>query len=437
VGIPVLIFPLFLNMPAKAILLLLSVSYLLQTCTPIAKPIKTRTKDTRKPAAVSAEIIHKGLLDSLLKVGSGRFAPVFSDPEAYNLQILYTSIRRTTGGKVTFTDHHFNLDRGRYFYPASTVKLPVAILALQRLRELNRPGLDRNSTMVTDAAYPGQTPVFNDPSSADGRPDIAHYIKKILLVSDNDAYNRLYEFLGPEYINRELKRMGYADAEIIHRLEVNMTEDQNRHTNPVRFYDADGKLLYAQAARYDTGPYTLRHDSLGKAYIQGGKLRKGPMDFSRKNRIGLMSLHNILRAVMYPESVPAGQRFNISDDDLAFIRRYMSAMPSSTGFPSYDPEEYYDTYCKFLLFGAEKTRTIPPQLKVYNKVGDAYGHLLDIACFQDSVRGVEFMVSAVVYCNSDGTLNDDRYDYDDLGFPLLKYIGERIYAHELAESKGK
>jgi hypothetical protein len=47
------------------------------------------------------------------------------------------------------------------------------------------------------------------------------------------------------------------------------------------------------------------------------------------------------------------------------------------------------------------------------------------------------MVSAVVYCNGDGTLNDDRYDYEDLGFPLLNYIGERIYAHELAESKVK
>lgn len=424
-------------MSAQAILLLLSVTYLLQACTPNAKPIKIRKNESRNPAAKSSDIAHKGLLDSLLKVNAGRFVPVFSDPEAFNLQILYTSIHRATGGKVTYTEHRFNLDQGSYFYPASTVKLPVAILALQRLRELNRPGLDRNSTMVTDAAYPGQTPVFNDPSTADGRPDIAHYIKKILLVSDNDAYNRLYEFLGPEYINRELKRMGYADAEIIHRLEVGMTEDQNRHTNPVRFYDAGGNLLYAQAARYDTGPYSIRHDSLGKAFVQGGKLRKGPMDFSRKNRIGLMSLHNILRAVMYPESVPAGQRFNVSDDDLAFIRRYMSATPSSAGFPPYDPEEYYDTYCKFLLFGAEKTLRIPPHLKVYNKVGDAYGHLLDIACFQDSARGVEFMVSAVVYCNSDGTLNDDRYDYEDLGFPLMKYIGERIYAHELAESKGK
>ena len=424
-------------MSAKIVLMVLWVSYLVQACTSIAKPIKIPHNNTRKPAAVSAGVVHKGLMDSILRADAGRFAPVFNDPETYNLQILYTSKRRSDGGKVTYSENGFNLDPGSYFYPASTVKLPVAILALQRLRELNLQGLDRNSTMVTDAAYPGQTAVFNDPSSADGRPNIAHYIKNIFLVSDNDAYNRLYEFLGPEYINRELKRMGYADVEIIHRLEVSMTEDQNRHTNPIRFYDAGGNLLYEQAARYNTGPYSIRHDSLGRAYMQGGQLRKGPMDFSRKNRIGLMSLHNILRAVMYPESVPAVQRFNLSDDDLAFIRRYMSAAPSSAGFPYYDPEEYYETYCKFLLFGAEKAHAIPSYLKVYNKVGDAYGHLLDIACFQDSARGVEFMVSAVVYCNGDGTLNDDRYDYEDLGFPLLKYIGERIYAYELAESKVK
>ena len=152
-----------------------------------------------------------------------------------------------TGGKTgrpEFTDHYFNVNDSSYFYPASTVKLPVAILALQKLNELKITGLDKNSTMITEADHSGQTEVYNDPSSPDGRPTIEHYIKKILLVSDNDAFNRLYEFLGQEYINNTLHKMGYKEVQIIHRLDISLTEDENRHTNPVRFFDTSGKLIY-------------------------------------------------------------------------------------------------------------------------------------------------------------------------------------------------
>ncbi len=56
--------------------------------------------------------------------------------------------------------------------------------------------------MITEAEDENQTRVYNDPTTEDGRPTVAHYIKKILLVSDNDAFNRLYEFLGQEYIQQ-------------------------------------------------------------------------------------------------------------------------------------------------------------------------------------------------------------------------------------------
>jgi hypothetical protein len=65
-----------------------------------------------------------------------------------------------------------------------------------------------------------------------------------LLVSDNEAFNRLYEFLGQEYINNALHKMDYKNAQILHRLQVSLNDDQNRITNPVTFYDTSGKMLY-------------------------------------------------------------------------------------------------------------------------------------------------------------------------------------------------
>jgi hypothetical protein len=376
-----------------------------------------------------------GIFGEILDTEKGPFASVFQNPEGYNLQIVYTQIDRDRNNRPSFRDHVFMTQPGRYFYPASTVKMPVAILALQRLRELNRPGFNQHSAMITGTDFTGQTPVLNDPTTPDGRPSIAHYIKKIFLVSDNDAYNRLYEFLGPHYINKTLQQMGYSESEIIHRLEISLTEEENRHTNPIRFLNGAGTTVYEQPGQYDKGTYGSRSDQLGKGYMKAGKLVTQPMDFSKKNRIALRSLHEIMKSVIFPESVPVKQRFFLEPEDYRFLRKYMSATPSSAGYPPYDSATYYDTYCKFLLFGADRHQQMPAGMKVFNKVGDAYGHLLDVAYVADAVNGVEFLLSVVVYCNKDGVLNDDTYDYDEIGFPLLKYIGQRVYFYERARQK--
>ena len=45
------------------------------------------------------------------------------------------------------------------------------------------------------------------------------------------------------------------------------------------------------------------------------------------------------------------------------------------------------------------------------------------------------MVSAIIYCNSDGIFNDDKYDYDEIGFPFMKHLGQVIYDLELKRKK--
>lgn len=417
-------------MRGYAVLCLAILALAITSCRTARRPsvtgIGAASHKTPSPMKDSLPPFPSGILD----IPPGPLSDLVARAEEYNLQIVYTRVERLADGRTRFSDHAFHLRPDRYFYPASTVKLPVAILALQRLRELAVPGLDRNTTFLTDAGADWQTAVTNDPMSADGRPTVANYIRRIFQVSDNDAYNRLYEFLGPGYINRELQRRGYHQAEIIHRLEVPLDEARNRITNPVRFLSPDGGVIYRQATLRHEAPYADRQERLGKAYQQGGRRVEGPMDFSRKNRIHLLSLHRILQSVLYPGSVPEEQRFALAEDDLAFLRGCLSSLPREGGPPAFDPAAYPDTYCKFLYFGADPREAIPPYLKVYNKVGDAYGHLLDIACFEDRLHGVEFLMSAVVYVNADGVLNDDKYDYDSLGLPLLAELGRRVYEHE-------
>jgi len=374
----------------------------------------------------------------LLKEYPEYFQKVLADADN-KVQIIYSEIDRRKNGKPQLTDHYFNVSDSSYFYPASTVKLPVAILALQKLNELNIPGLNKNTTMISEAAYSGQSEIYNDPSSPDGRPTIEHYIKKILLVSDNDAFNRLYEFLGQEYINNTLHKMGYKEVQIVHRLDISLSEDENRRTNPVRFFDTSGKLIYEKPLAASQLAYAIRDTKsdryrMGVGFYRGGVLIREPFDFSKKNRLSLATLHNIIRSVMFPEIVSKKQRFKLSKGDYEFLRKYMSMTPLESKFPFYANEDYWSNSMKYLFYGAEKSAP-KDGLRSFNKVGKAYGFLIDAAYFVDFDNNVEFMLSAVIHCNTDGIFNDDKYDYDEVGLPFMKHLGQVIYDHELKRIK--
>jgi hypothetical protein len=364
------------------------------------------------------------------------FASVLDAQGKSGIQIIYTRIEQEKKDKVKLTDHTFNLKGEEYFYPASTVKLPVAILTLQRLNELKIEGLDMYSTMITGENGYRQTAVNNDPTATDGRPTIAHYIKKLLLVSDNDAFNRLYEFLGQEYINNSLHKMGFKDVQIIHRLDISRTEEENRQTNPVNFYDKNGKLLYAKKAENSKLVYSERDTKMGNGYLKDGNLVNESFDFSKKNKLPLADLHMIIRSIIYPESVDDDKQFELKKEDYDFLRQYMSMLPGESTAPVYPEPGYWNNYVKFLFYGAEKG-TVKPGLRIFNKIGDAYGFLIDGAFFADYENNVAFFLSAVIYCNSDGIFNDDKYDYEKTGFPFLKNLGNVIYELELKRGRKK
>lgn len=354
--------------------------------------------------------------------------------DQWRIKIIYTQIDRTAANLPVFKHYYFNIDPKEYFYPASTVKMPAAALALQKLNELQIPGLDKNATMITETADTVQTAVYNDPSSADGRPTVAHYIKKIFLVSDNDAYNRLYQFLGQEYLNNHLHKMGYDSVQLLHRLSLPLTEEQNRTTNPVKFYDTAARLLYTQPAMRSGLPYQPRNNLLGKGYMSNGKLVAQPFDFSGKNRITLPDLHSILQSLLFPEIVTAKQRFGLTEEDYRFLHTYMSMKPRESRSPTYDTT-YPDAYVKFLLFGGGGSIK-DPSIRIFNKVGDAYGFLHDVAYVVDFEKGVEFMLSASIFCASNGIINyEGNYEYNSVGFPFMKHLGEVIYNYERQRAK--
>jgi hypothetical protein len=360
---------------------------------------------------------------------------VLQDKETYQVQILYTQIDRNEHGNAMMQDYEFNLNDRVYFYPASTVKFPVAILALEWLEEQNIPGLDLHSAMLTDSVRPSQIPALVDSTSENFLPSIAHYIKKILLVSDNDAYNSLYELLGQDYINQKLKEKGLTNTVINHRLSMPMSEEENRYFNPISFVDKAGKTLLQLPERKTETVYSNPSSpKIGKAYYQGDSLVQEGLDFTFKNKFALSDLHGVLKRIIFPMAFPDSERFNLSEEHRQLILRYMSMLPGESKFPSYPQPEFYDSYSKFYKFGTDKN-PIPHNFRIFNKTGQAYGHLLDASYFVDFETGIEFMVTAIIYVNKDEILNDDQYEYEEIGFPFYAELGEYLYQLEKRREK--
>ena len=377
--------------------------------------------------------IHKepvDIVEQLMQKNPAEFGDILRKRDSLRVQVIYTQIDRNQKNKPVFTNYYFNVDAGKYYYPASTVKLPTALLALEKLNKLQIAGLNPKTSMITETGFSNESPVYNDPTSEDGRPSIEQYVKKIFLVSDNDAFNRLYEFLGQEYINKELHHKGYKEADILHRLSIFLTEEENRHTNPVRFFDDSTREIFLKPLQFNKDAYPQRKDSIGSAYYSGGKLINQPMNFSRKNKLPLEELHAIMKSVMFPASVKNKQRFNLTPEQYHFVWQYLSESPLESSYPAYDSVNYWDAYGKFLYWGSDKAR-LPKTIRSFSKEGDAYGFLIDAAYIVDFEKNIEFMLSAVIYCNSDGILNDDKYDFDSVGLPFMKNLGRLIYDHEL------
>lgn len=328
--------------------------------------------------------------------------------DRYEVQIRYTQIVRRNDS-VIFKDYDFHVDDNQYFYPASTVKFPIAVVALERLNETD--------TLTINTKYYVEGDTIESTFSKD--------VSQIFAVSDNLANNRLVELLGQNAINETLRNKGVAPVRISHRLGYH-SKDLN--TKPLVVYLNDSTIGITSPTLNST-PKKLDLSGVrkGKGYYQNDSLQDSPFDFSLKNYFPISSQHQLLKRVIFPETFPKGQRFNLSEVQRQYLLTAMHTVPQKVG---YDPETFYDGYCKFFMYGDTK-EDIPNHIEIYNKVGFAYGTLTDCAYIKDTSNNIDFMLTATILVNNDGIFNDDAYEYDEIGIPFLAQLGREIYNEEL------
>lgn len=323
---------------------------------------------------------------------------VYKNQEKFEVQIILTELKKRKNG---FTIHKkkFNVDKKNYFYPASSIKLPIALLTIEKINE--NPNLNINSEFLIE-----------------GDSIITTFKKEItdlFIISSNESYNRLFEFLGQDYINKKLKQKGFKDFSISHRLSTDKSD--NLKTKEINFY-RNGEINQIQKS-INNKPLTklnLKNLNKGVGFTLDNDLQNKSMDFSRKNYFSIEELNNILICLFFPE-ISKNKKFNLSKSQNLLIQKLMSSTPLDMGF---DKNIYPNNYNKFFIYG-DKDGMINDN--IYNKVGNAYGYSIDNAYIYNKSSNRHFVLTACIYTNSNNILNDNKYEYDEIGIPFLAKIG--------------
>lgn len=352
-----------------------------------------------KPYAQSLRTILKNSESDLINY-------VYDNHEKFEVQIILTELKKRKNG---FTIHKkkFNANKNNYFYPASSIKLPIALLTIEKLNE------SLNLNIDTEFSVQGDTIITT----------FKKEITDLFVISSNESYNRLFEFLGQDYINKKLKQKGFKDFSISHRLSTEKSD--NLKTKAINFY-RNGEINQIQKS-INNKPVTklnLKNLNKGIGFILDNELQNKPMDFSRKNYFSIEELNNILICLFFAE-VSKNKKFNLSKSQNLLIQKLMSSTPFDMGF---DKNIYPNNYNKFFIYG-DKDGMINDN--IFNKVGNAYGYSIDNAYIYEEKSDRHFVLTASIYTNGNNILNDNNYEYDKIGIPFLAEIGRFLTNYKI------
>lgn len=348
------------------------------------------------------------------------FQKVLSNPAKYRVQVLYSRpISRTS-----FLEFNYRSDFAEYFYPASLAKLPLSVLAYDKINKLGIQGLNTDAQLIT---YGVHTPLakFKTEDSTYKHLSIKDHVTRCFVVSDNQSPNYLYEFLGHEYINTRLQECGFDKLKLNQRF-AHADKLSNKITGKVALCNQLGDTLMVQEACTSKFERDLNIDHLVglKHYNSNGKLMNKPYNFNLDNDLSLAQLHEMWKQVCYP-FYPSS--LALTTENKIELKKTASILPDQSAYPNY--YHFADNYRKFLCYGDTACK-IPSNVIIASKVGLAYGFISEVAYYKDCITGIEFSLSTALYVNENEIINDGKYQYETIGLPFMGKLGRLIIDYE-------
>jgi hypothetical protein len=386
-----------------------------------------------KPAAAQAPAAAPRSIEALLRAHPDKFGKLLESPETFRVQVLLGEVRDGARGPE-LVQSGWRVD-AEYFYPASTVKLHASVAALERLNETRRAGaskLDERTPLAFQPLFEGESLEERDETNlAGGTITLEHLIRRVLIISENPPFNRLYDVCGQGWLNERMWRAGMPRTRLTHRLEISRTPEQNQRTNAFEWRLESGAIAVAERNndKQQLALEGVKGIEVGAAHMAGGKRVDKPMSFLRRSHAPLSELQTLVVRISRPDIKLPGEPFDLTDAQRALLLDAMSVFPANSPNPKYDRTKYPDDWVKWFLPGV--ARVVPiERIKIYNKVGLAYGFVTDTSYIVDLETKRSFFLAATIYVNANGVLNDGLYEYDDVAFPFFASLGE-VVAREL------
>jgi len=345
---------------------------------------------------------------------------IIKDKEDYEIQILLTKINQYNS-QVDFQEYKYQLDDNKYFYPASTIKLPIVVLALKKINELRSKGSEITLKSKITLNYKDD---YSELVIRDSITSFQNLIADVFLVSDNSASNILIDFIGYNYFNDEMKNAGFHKTYLNHKFNpdpyVNSTwQISDLDNNLISSLNDNQKIIKAD-------DMTIGLEKGEKRYFEGEILDES-LNFSEKNRSSITDMHNLIKYIFYPEIFDSTNTFNLYVEDYDFLRYWMSRFTyEDIGEKFIGDEKFFETYNKFFIHGDEQSVS-NEQIRVYNKIGQAYGTSIDNGLIKNYQDNIEFILTATIYTNKNRVINDNLYEYDDIAVPFLAKLSRAIY----------
>ncbi|MFT5861285.1 MAG: hypothetical protein ACI865_003409 [Flavobacteriaceae bacterium] len=372
-------------------------------------------------------------LMNYLHGGGNAFTSVLDSTEQHRVQFIYTRIDRNEDDTVLTTFDFSNPEH--YFYPASVVKLPTALVAMEQMKK---------HTISMDAYLKiHRDQVCGNMSYIDELDEeqltMGKMFRELMIISNNRYYNAFYQFVTPAKLNKNLKKKGIENTKI-YRSFTGCEMPYNLFCNSLHVTEREKKTSFLQpsswfslmefAQEYEYDETKL----LGSKHEYRGDIVKGPFDFNYHLEYPLADIHSTLMRLAAPEQFAKTEQWDITESDRNFFLDAMKQIPSDLEDKKYhDKKKYPDNIFKYLVKGDDNTDYA--NVVTYSKIGIAYGFVTETAHVVDAENNIEFFVTASIYVNANNIVNDGKYEYDAIARPFFTKLGQLLVDYERLRKK--